>query len=263
MSEVQLHPRYLHFKELPYSLRFLYTAVLCVLGLGYLFALIYLFHTYAGKDGDPSSLSYEDMVIAYSGTGKDSKLESALRGPMSVMLPKDELVSVIAWVQKGADKAAFEKDVRPILDKRCVSCHDGSNPHLPALTNYDNVKKVTEKDTGTDVFTLVRVSHIHLFGITFIFFLLGTVFSHAYVRPVWLKCTVMVAPFIALVVDVASWYITKVYHPFAWVVMAGGGVTGVSFAIMWFTSMWQLWIGKTPRYVVERMTAQDLATNVG
>ncbi len=264
MSEVQLHPRYLHFKELPLSLRFLYTAVLCVLGLGYLFALIYLFHTYAGKDGDPSSLSYEDMVIAYSGTGKDSKLESALRGAMSVMLPKDELTHIIAWVQKGAEKPAFEKEIRPILEKRCLSCHDGSNPHLPNLNGYDNVKKVTEKDTGTEVFTLVRVSHIHLFGITFIFFLLGTIFSHAYVRPVWVKCAVIALPFLALVIDVASWYVTKIFHPFAWVVMAGGAVYGMCFAFMWVVSMWQMWIGKTPKHVAERMLhSPELSTNVG
>ena len=54
-----------------------------------------------------------------------------------------------------------------------MACHDGSNPHLPNLNGYDNVQKVTENDTGTGVFTLVRVSHIHLFGITFIFFIMG------------------------------------------------------------------------------------------
>ncbi len=261
MSTPQLHPRYLHFSELPLSLRFLYTAVLCVLGLGYCFALIYLFHTYAGKDGDPSSVSYEDMVIAYSGSGKDSRLEGALRGSMSVMLPKDELSTVVAWVQKGADKASFEKDVHPILDKRCMGCHDGSNPHLPNLNGFENVKKVTEKDTGTEVFTLVRVSHIHLFGITFIFFLLGTVFSHAYLRPVWLKCALIAMPFVALVVDVASWYFTKIYHPFAWVVMAGGGVTGLCFGSMWIISMWQMWIGKPPEAVALRALSAE--TNVG
>ena len=117
-SQPQLHPRYLHFSELPISLRFLYTAVLCVLGLGYLFALIYLFHTYAAKDGDPSSLSAEDLIIAYSGSGKDSRLETALRGAMSVMLPKEESASIVGWVQKGVDKANFEKNVRPVLEVR-------------------------------------------------------------------------------------------------------------------------------------------------
>jgi cytochrome c551/c552 len=118
-----------------------------------------------------------------------------------------------------------------------MSCHDGSNPHLPNLNGFDNVKKVTEKDQGAEVFTLVRVSHIHLFGLTFIFFLMGIVFSHAYVRPVWLKCLVMVSPFAAVVIDILSWYFTKLWHPFAWVVMGGGALYGASFAFMWFVSM--------------------------
>ncbi|MGE5616231.1 MAG: elongation factor-1 alpha, partial [Bacillota bacterium] len=195
----------------------------------------------------------EDLIVAYSGSGKDSRLESALHGAMAVMLPKDELNTIVGWVQKGADRPTYENVVRPILDKRCMTCHDGSNPHLPNLNGFDNLKKVTEKDTGAEIFTLVRVSHIHLFGITFIFFLLGTIFSHAYVRPVWLKVVVMVVPFVALVVDVAAWYITKVYHPFAYVVMAGGALYGMCFAFMWVVSMWQMWIGKTPKALKQRV----------
>ena len=91
VNDAPLHRLYLHYSELPYSMRVLYTAALLMLGLGYLFALIYLFHTYSGKDGNPMTLSYEDIVIAYSGSGKDSRLESALRGPMSAMLPRDEV----------------------------------------------------------------------------------------------------------------------------------------------------------------------------
>src|SRR6266540_1731636 len=196
-SDVPLHRLYRHYSELPYSLRVLYTATLLVLGLGYLFALIYLFHTYAGRaGGNPMMLSYQDLVVAYSGTGKGSRLEAALRGPMSTMLPPDELNSVVGWLQSGADRARFENEIRPLLDKRCMSCHDGSNPHLPNLSGFDNVKKLTEMDTGAPLFTLVRVSHIHLFGLTFIFFILGLMFSHAYVRPVWFKCSVIAFPFL-------------------------------------------------------------------
>ena len=89
VSDEPLHRLYYHFSELPRSMRVLYTATLLILGLGYLFALIYLFHTYSGKDGNPATLSYDDIVIAYSGSGKGSRLESALRGSMSAMLPRD------------------------------------------------------------------------------------------------------------------------------------------------------------------------------
>ena len=65
----------------------------------------------------------------------------------------------------------------------------------------------------------MRVSHIHLFGLTFIFFIVGMMFSHAYVRPVWLKCAIIALPYVAIVMDVSSWYFTKLFHPFAWMVI--------------------------------------------
>src|SRR3989338_997994 len=105
MSEAPLHRLYHHYSEQPFSMRILYTAALCILGMGYLFGMIYLFHTYSGRDGNAMSLSYDDLVIAYSGSGKGSRLESALRGPMSNMLPPDELGVLVSWVQQGAEKA--------------------------------------------------------------------------------------------------------------------------------------------------------------
>lgn len=252
MNDVKLHRHYLHYSELPYSLRVLYTAALLVLGLGYLFAMIYLFHTYSGRDGNPVTLSYRDLVIAYTGTGKGSRLESALRGPMSNMLPRDETNTIITWVHDGAKRDAYKAQIEPIVEKRCLGCHDGSNPHLLNLSDWDVMKKVVEQDTGTDIFTLVRVSHIHLFGITFIFFIVGIAFSHAYVRPVWFKCTLVAAPYLCLATDVSSWYIVKVFHPFAWVTMGAGALMAMCFATMWFVSMYQMWFSKTPEPVAER-----------
>jgi hypothetical protein len=254
MSDTALHRQFRHFSELPYSQRVLFTGALIVLGVGYLFALINLFHTYAGKGtGNPYSMSAQDIVAAYSGTGKASRLESALRGTMATMLPRDEVNTIVDWVQAGASRQKFEPEIRTILEKRCLACHDGSNPHLPNLNGYDNVKKVTEMDTGTPIFTLVRVSHIHLFGMTFIFFIMGFMFSHAYIRPVWLKCAIVALPFCSILIDIFSWYITKIYHPFAYVVMLGGAINGISFAFMWIVTMYQLWLSAPPEAVIERM----------
>ena len=257
MSDEPLHRKYLHFSELPTSLRVLYTGVLALMGFGYLFALIYLYHTYSGRDGDPKNLTFDDVVVAYRGSGKGSRLESALRGPMSSMLPAEELKSVVAWVQGGADRGQFESDIKAVFDKRCVSCHDGGNPHLSNLTTYETTKKTTEQDTGTDVFTLVRVSHIHLFGMTFMFVIMGQIFSHAYLRPVWLKATIVVLPFIAIGLDVSSWYFIKLYKGFAAVTMFGGALMAFSFTFMGLVSMYQLWFGKTPPLVVQRAESSE------
>jgi hypothetical protein len=258
MAQPPLHRMYHHFSELPYSLRVLYTATLCVLGVAYLFALIYLFHTYSGKDGNPATLSYADIVVAYTGSGEGTRLESALRGAMRSMLPAGETDLLIEWAQAGADRATYESRVKAIIDQRCTACHDGSNPHLANLEGFDNMSKVVERDTGTGVFTLVRVSHIHFFGLTMVFFILGTIFSHAYVRPVWLKATAIVLPFVFLLADISSWYFTKLFHPFAVVVMAAGAGQGASFAYMWLVSMYQLWFGRTPDVVARREAAGDV-----
>src|SRR3954464_2968156 len=112
MAEAPLHRLYSHYSELPWSLRVLYTAALCILGSGYLFALIYLVHVNAGRDGNPMDLTYNDLVITYAGSGKGSKLESALRGPMSTMLPIDEGKAIISWVQNGADRPTYETQIK-------------------------------------------------------------------------------------------------------------------------------------------------------
>jgi hypothetical protein len=251
-----LHQLYRHYSELPYSVRVLYTATLLILGLGYLFALLNIYFTYAGRaGGNRWMLSYQDIVVAYSGSGTGSRLEGALHGPMSTMLPPDEMLRVINWVQAGTQRAEYDRGIKPIFDKRCMACHDGSNPHLPNLSGYENVKKVTEKDTGANMATLVRVSHIHLFGLTFIFFVVGLIFSHAYVRPGWFKCAIMALPFAAIVTDVSSWYFIKIYHPFAWLEILAGMLMAACFAVMSCTALYQMWFSAPPAVVLERRRA--------
>jgi hypothetical protein len=252
MNDQAIHRHYLHFQELPLSVRFVYTGALLVLGTGYMFAAIYLFAAHSGRDGNPASLSVQDVIITYQGSKEGTRLESALLGPMSGMLPAAEIEQIISWIHSGADKGGYDQQIVPIVEKSCLSCHGGSNPHLARLDGYDNFKKVVERDTGTDLFTLVRVSHIHLFGLTFIFFLMGLIFSHAFVRPVWLKCLIVGTPFIGIAVDVSSWYVTKFFSAFAWGVMLSGAIMALCFTIMWCISMYQMWFYKVPERVASR-----------
>lgn len=251
MNEQPIHHLYLHFQELPISRRVLYTGVLLVLGMGYLFGLLYLYASDSGRDG-VAGLSVQDIVIAYSGSAEGTRLEAALRGPMGNMVGPEDLGSMLGWVQGGAERNSYESLIQPIVEDNCLSCHDGSNPHLSNLDSFDNMQSVVEHDTGTDVFTLVRVSHIHLFGLTFIFFLMGLIFSHAFLRPVWLKSVIMAMPFVCIVSDVSSWYFTKLFSGFAWVVLFAGALMGLSFATMWIVSMWQMWFYKVPDWVAQR-----------
>jgi hypothetical protein len=251
----QVHRMFFHYSEFPLSMRTLFTGALIVLGLGYVFAMIQVYAVNSGRDGKPG-LSVEDIVIAYSGSTEATKLEAALLGPMSGMLPGDERGTIVGWVHRGLDKAEYGTHIAPIIEKRCLVCHDGSNPHISNLNGYENVSKVAQIDTGMSLYTLVRVTHIHLFGITFIFFITGLIFSHAYVRPVWFKSLIIILPFFALMVDVSAWYLTKIFPPMAWAVMVGGGVYGICFATQWFVSMYQIWFYKyAPRSHEKQTTA--------
>jgi hypothetical protein len=212
-------------------------------GLAYLFAMIYLFISNEGRDGKPG-MSVEDIRIAYSGDREATKLEAALMGPMSRMLPPEETAEIVGWIRRGTDEHEYETQIAPIFVKRCLACHDGTNPHLTNLGEMEGVHEVAEIDTGMKIGTLVRVSHIHLFGVTFIFFIMGLIFSHAYVRPRWFKSLVVIAPFVALSLDISSWYLTKFVPSMAWVVFVGGGLMGMSFAIQWTVSMYQIWFSK-------------------
>lgn len=248
MSNKPIHRLYRHFQELPVSMRVLFTGTLMAIGMGYLFALIYVYKSDAGRDGNPA-LTVEDIVIAYSGSSEGTQLEAALAGPMSAMLSESDLEQILDWIDDGANRNEYDASIEAVVRQNCIDCHDGSNPHLSNLDGFDNIKKVVVQDTGTDLHTLVRVSHIHLFGVTFIFFIIGFIFSHTWMRPVWLKSVVMFLPFLCIAADVSSWYFTKLYAGFAWVVLISGGLMGLCFAIMWIVSMYQMWFYKVPEHV--------------
>ncbi|MBI5810083.1 MAG: hypothetical protein HZB21_02685, partial [Deltaproteobacteria bacterium] len=99
-------------------------------------------------------------------------------------------------------------------------------------------------DTGDPVATLVRVSHIHLFGLGLIFFLIGRIFVLCEIS-VWLKRTMVLIPFFAIGVDIGSWWFTR-FSPsfFAYSVIFGGALMGLSFALQVGISLYQMWIYK-------------------
>jgi len=240
-----------HFKYLPMGQRIMFSSTLVVLGIGYLFAMIYIFASQAGRDGNPG-LSVQDLIIAYSGSKSDTRIESALKGPMQNMLPDKERAVIIAWVRSGVKKESYESSgAQKIISQRCLTCHDGSNPHIPNLSTFEGVSQVAIMDTGMDFFTLIRVSHIHMFGISFIFFIISSIFIHSYIRPLWLKCIIIVIPFIAVVADIFSWYLTKVFTGFAWVVMISGALMGMAFAAQWIISFYQMWFYKLPQDLID------------
>jgi hypothetical protein len=114
-------------------------------------------------------------------------------------------------------------------------------PILP-LTSFEDVQKITTPDTGLSLLQLAKVSHIHLFGISMMFLLTGAIFSLS-VTPIWFRVTVLVIPYLAIIMDIGSWWATKYYDPvFAYIVLVGGAFMGLAMACQILISLWDMWI---------------------
>jgi len=105
------------------------------------------------------------------------------------------------------------------------------------------VVKLTKTDTGASIQSLVRVPHIHLFGISLILFFLGRIFILCEM-PVMVKRITVAIPFLAMLVDILSWFATKQIPGFAYAVVIGGGMMLLSIGIQIVVCLYQMWLYK-------------------
>lgn len=232
--------QYTRFKDISISERILNTIFLLTIGLGYIVALTNMYYTHQGRDGKPG-LSIDDVMINYHGSGTQTRLGGAINGVMEPNLKyKSDKDVILKWINNGADEPEYIEKIAPILNRDCILCHTPSvNPSLPDLTNYAGAAEVAHSG-GVTIPTLIRVSHIHLFGIAFILFFIGKIFLLCDIN-IYIKRIAVVIPFIAMLLDVISWFITKSIPGFAYVVVASGGLMGVSMGLQILLSIYQMW----------------------
>ena len=192
----------LRLSRMSMPLKLLFTATLMTLGTGYLFAL----SNVALKVGFTS----DEVALRYYGNEASREMlrdieegaEPAAEGGAGIVEGE-----TFSFDDFGAEEVAVEE---PIV----------SIPSLEAL---------------------VSEGHFHLFGYTTIFFLCGLVMVFAE-APAWLKNTLIVAPFVASVLDIWSMLLTRfVGAGFAWLLMISGMVMALSFLMVFIIGIYQLW----------------------
>ncbi|OAI28195.1 MULTISPECIES: hypothetical protein [Methylomonas] len=223
------------------SIKLLFSGYLTTVGAGYLMALIQILFTHGMADGK-FGLSLDDIVYSYYGDRSGSVLESKLNGSMKYNAPDQERFKIIQWVRDGAEEATYDRDIKPIVETRCLMCHNASAGSLPDFGRFDNLKKLAASNEGATFQSLIRISHIHLFGISFIFMFVGIIFSFSTGVPCKYKYPAVVMPYLFLLIDIASWWLTKLNPHFALLVILAGAGLGVAFVFMWTVSMYQMWI---------------------
>ena len=221
------------------SVKVLFTGYLLVMGVGILMAVGQILLTHGMADGK-FGISVDDIVYSYHGNRNSSKLEVKLNGSMKDKANEVDRTALIKWARGGAKKEEWKR-VQPIFSRNCVQCHS-SMPGLPSFANYEESAEVAKTDMGATVDSLTRVSHIHLFGIAFIFIFMGYIFSMAINIKEGIKSIVIAIPFGFILIDITSWWVTSEYPAFAWLTIIGGFGYMMAFAVMWFVSMYQMWL---------------------
>jgi hypothetical protein len=179
----------------------------------------------------------------YHGLPKGKTLiESALMEPTADKISDADRTRVLQWVHDGA-KADGYPQVAPIFAANCISCHMADAQSIPPLASFEAVQKVAKADTGTSIADLAEVSHIHLFGISIIFLLTGSIFALSE-TPTWVRVCLVVVPYLTILADIGSWWFTKYLDPafFAYVVVAGGACMGLALGAQILIALWEMWI---------------------
>ncbi len=229
-------------------IKVLFTGYLITVGIGYMFALIQILLTHGMADGK-FGLSVDDIVYSYYGNRSGTVLEQKLNGSMKDNASEQQRFDIIQWDRDGADIDDYKADgIEKIIQERCVMCHNKDASGLPNFNDFEQLKKYTAQDEGATLASLTRGSHIHMFGISFIFMFVGIIFSFSETTSVKYKCIAVGMPYVFLVTDILSWWLTKFFPMFAWLVIFAGMGMGVSFIFMWVTSIMEMWLFK-PVYV--------------
>jgi hypothetical protein len=235
--------KYLPLKDHDIPVKVLFTGYLCAVGIGYFFALIQILFTHGMADGK-FGLSIDDIVYSYYGNRSGTVLEIQLNGAMKENASEEQRFKIMQWVRDGAELEDYKSTgINAIIEERCVMCHNAkASAGVPDFTKFENLKALTAEDKGATFGSLTRVSHIHLFGISFIFMFVGLIFSFSETTSTKYKCIAVGMPYLFLITDILSWWLTKIHPMFAWLIILAGMGMGISFMFMWVTSILEMWL---------------------
>jgi hypothetical protein len=227
-------------KNLDIPVKVLFTGYLTSVAVGYLFALIQILFTHGMADGK-FGLSIDDIVYSYYGNRSGTLLETKLNGSMKDNASEHERFVIMQWVRDGAEEDEYaESGAKDIIEERCVMCHS-KGAAIPDFSDFKFLKEATYQDEGATFGSLTRVSHIHLFGISFIFMFVGLIFSFAETSTIKYKSIAIGMPYLFLLVDILSWWLTKLHPMFAILVILAGTGMALSFVFMWTVSVLEMW----------------------
>ena len=132
------------------------------------------------------------------------------------------------------------EDKHAMSDQYEIEKHSAMRGDLFADTSVEK-KSTPFYQTDEFIFAL-RFTHIHIFGMSAIFILMGIMVLfldlNLKVR-IWL----IILPFIGVIIDLSSVWLKMFVHPaFFWLHIPGGALFGAVFTMDVILMLWQMWV---------------------
>jgi len=94
-----------------------------------------------------------------------------------------------------------------------------------------------EKPTGE----MFQTVHNHMFGLSIVFLLTGTIFSFSSMKPGALKTFFLSEPFVSIIVSFGSFWLVRYVSPnWTWLLMLSGFLMALGLLVQWSVSLYDL-----------------------
>ena len=237
----QRHPFML--RSLPYSFRVGIALLVITLLGGYIVSGLHLKWHYENRDEEPG-LTINDIIGAYHGVQSPSPLIQALETGHPEELSEPERNALLDWLR--GDRLSQDYDnldlgenaPSEIIAFNCLDCHtrsasgEDAMPSVP-LEYWDDIQSIAySKDiqpAGTNIVAMSQ--HAHAPSMAIILIVIAWL---AICTRFWMVLTGLIT-FVAglgLLVDMAGWWITRDFAPFAYAVVIGGGIYSAGTSLL-------------------------------
>lgn len=189
----------------------------------------------------------------------------------------DAVRALVGWLEGGAKEADFARSglsqpqdpsAQRVLADNCVKCHnatDGEEADKPwskdkdSPPEYSLVAKYAQPQEGpseqktetiylapTGWKQLVQITHAHIFTIPLFALAVTGLFLLTGVGE-RIKLLLAPLPLLAMLAEVAGWWLARPFEPAIHLVAIGGAVFGMSLAVQIFCVFGSMWFGRKPR----------------
>ena len=155
---------------------------------------------------------------------------------------EQERHAVLEWLDQGSERKRFYR-IYPIIERRCLACHGAgmSRGDVSLVDWADTLEVVLEP--GVPTRKLLQQTHVHLFGMGFLLLVVSFFWSRArFSRR--LRLSLILSLYLALSIDISSWWLAKFSSFFASMIWLSGMVLYPSLFLVLLLTIYDLW--RTP-----------------